>query len=240
MRPTPNWGLKGCCNQDQKIFIITVFVCTVVILAVTNSFALLLIVFVQVFSSCYAFGCQFAKAENKVLIHFSVQVEGIKVNADEGGSTITRGGIYCCILPAGYLGSSFWGMILILASTNHITALIATGCFIASLLVVLFVAKNWTLRGLCIGFIIFLAVMWVIQAQTGVRLVRYTILFIGKCSSASSLSIIFLVKVKTSDAEKFAEVCPCCNGMGWGIIWAIISLAFLGGAMYLGLLLMTS
>lgn len=27
-------------------------------------------------------------------------------------------------------------------------------------------------------------------------------------------------RVNISDAEKFAEVCPCpCNGVGWGVIW---------------------
>lgn len=27
-------------------------------------------------------------------------------------------------------------------------------------------------------------------------------------------------RVHSSDAEKFAEVCPCpCNGIGWGVIW---------------------
>ena len=27
-------------------------------------------------------------------------------------------------------------------------------------------------------------------------------------------------RVHSSDAEKFAEVCPCpCNGAGWGVIW---------------------
>ncbi|KHN16541.1 hypothetical protein glysoja_002638 [Glycine soja] len=40
------------------------------------------------------------------------------------------------------LGSSFWGMVLILASTNLLTARIAAGCFIVALLIVLFVAKN--------------------------------------------------------------------------------------------------
>lgn len=33
--------------------------------------------------------------------YFILQVEGIKVHANEGGVTQTRGGIYCCILPAG-------------------------------------------------------------------------------------------------------------------------------------------
>lgn len=40
------------------------------------------------------------------------------------------------------LGSSFWGMVLIIASTNVLTAKIAAGCFAFALLVVLFVAKN--------------------------------------------------------------------------------------------------
>ena len=28
-------------------------------------------------------------------------------------------------------------------------------------------------------------------------------------------------RVNTSDAEKFAEICPCpCNGFAWGVIWS--------------------
>lgn len=46
----------------------------------------------------------------------------------------------CFLYPD--LGSSFWGMALILASTNLTTARIAAGCFAVALLVVLFVAKN--------------------------------------------------------------------------------------------------
>ena len=40
------------------------------------------------------------------------------------------------------LGSSFWGMTLVLASTNLITARIAAGCLVLALFIVLFVAKN--------------------------------------------------------------------------------------------------
>lgn len=40
------------------------------------------------------------------------------------------------------LGSSFWGMLLILASTNLLTARIAAGCFLAALFITLFIAKN--------------------------------------------------------------------------------------------------
>lgn len=100
-----------------------------------------------------------------------MQVEGIQVHANEGGVTQTRGGIYWVILPAGCnthqslvlynfkpfyfvlrdvllfvyppdLGSSFWGMVLILASTNVLAAKIAAGCLGVALLIVLFVAQN--------------------------------------------------------------------------------------------------
>lgn len=37
----------------------------------------------------------------QVMTHISLQVEGIKVHADEGGVTQTRGGVYWLILPAG-------------------------------------------------------------------------------------------------------------------------------------------
>lgn len=101
-----------------------------------------------------------------------MQVMGMEVHANEGGVTQTRGGIYWLILPAGCinynflllllhyyyyyyyfhmvylrflhldLGSSFWGMLLIVASTNLITARIAAGCLAVALLIVLFIAKN--------------------------------------------------------------------------------------------------
>ncbi|KAL4633188.1 hypothetical protein ACB092_04G104200 [Castanea dentata] len=221
----PNWELKNCCNHDQVVFLITVSVCAVVILALWRTFLLKPFKLVTVFlhEASHAVACKLTCGH----------VEGIKVNVDEGGTTQTRGGVYWLILPAGYLGSSFWGMVLILASTNLLTARIAAGCFLAALLVVLFVAKNWTLRGLCIGFILFLGVIWALQETTKVRILRYIILFIDIYDDLISR------RVHSSDAEKFAEVCPCCNGVGWGIIWGLISLLFLCGAMYLGLVILS-
>ncbi|GKC48721.1 hypothetical protein Tco_1071466 [Tanacetum coccineum] len=125
----------------------------------------------------------------------------------------------------GDLGSSFWGMALIVASTNLISARIAAGCLAAALLIVLFVAKNWTLRGLCIGFIVFLAIVWVLQEKTTIHILKYVILFIGVMNSLFSVYDIYddLIsrRVNSSDAEKFAEICPCpCNGVfGVGLYW---------------------
>ncbi|XP_059291323.1 uncharacterized protein LOC132633267 isoform X2 [Lycium barbarum] len=200
----PNWELKHCCKHEQVVFLATLGVCAVVILA----------------------------------------VEGIQVHADEGGTTQTRGGVYWFILPAGYLGSAFWGMVLVLASTKLLTARIAAGCLVVTLIIVLFVAKNWTLRGLCIGFIVFLAIVWILQETTKIKILRYIILFIGVMNSLFSVYDIYddLIsrRVNHSDAEKFAEVCPCpCTGVGWGVIWGLISFLFLCGATYLGLVILS-
>lgn len=155
-----NWELKQCCKRDQVVFITMVGVFTVVILFLWRTVLLTPFKLITVFlhETSHALACKLTCGE----------VLGIQVHANEGGTTQTRGGIYWIILPAGYLGSSFWGMVFILASTNLLTSRIAAGCFIAALFIVLFVAKNWTLRGLCIGFIIFLAVVWVLQEFTKV------------------------------------------------------------------------
>lgn len=232
----PNWELKNCCQHDQVVFLVCVGVYTVVILALWRTFLLTPFKLITVFlhEASHAIACKLTCGD----------VVGMEVHANEGGVTQTRGGIYGIILPAGYLGSSFWGMALIVASTNLLTARIAAGCLALALFVVLFIAKNWTLRALCIGFIIFLAIIWLLQETTKVHGLRYVILFIGVMNSLFSVYDIYddLIsrRINSSDAEKFAEVCPCpCTGVAWGFIWGMISFIFLCGAVYLGLVVLS-
>ncbi|CAL4913859.1 unnamed protein product [Urochloa decumbens] len=174
-----NWELRGCCDRDQRIFIAAIGVSTVVILLLWRTFLLTPFKLITVFlhETSHALACKLTCGD----------VEGMQVHANEGGVTQTRGGIYWIILPAGYLGSSFWGMIFILASTNLLTTRIAAGCFILALVVVLFVADNWFLRWLCIGFVVFIAVVWVIQEFTTFHILKYVILFIGVMNSLFSV-----------------------------------------------------
>ncbi|XP_048443672.1 uncharacterized protein LOC103950639 isoform X3 [Pyrus x bretschneideri] len=263
----PNWQLRKCCNHDQVIFLISVAVCTVVILVLWRTVLMTPFKLITVFlhEVSHAIACLLTCGK----------VEGIKVNADEGGVTQTRGGISWLILPAGYLGSSFWGMVLILASTKHLTTQIAAGCFVVALIIVFFLAKNWTLRGLCIGFIVLFAGIWYLQEATPVHMLREVILFTGNCKfvifvqlllkkvaytcgfpmltrfcqSAGVMNSLFSVydiyddlisrRINTSDAERFADECPCCTGCGWGVIWAFISFTFLCGSVYLALVILS-
>ncbi|KAL8150588.1 hypothetical protein V2J09_020396 [Rumex salicifolius] len=221
-----NWELKHCCNHDQVVFLITTSVCSVCILALWRTKLLMPFKLVTVFlhEASHAVACKLTCGH----------VEGIQVHADEGGMTQTRGD----------LGSSFWGMVLILASTNLIAARIAAGCFALALIVVLFVAKNWTLRGLCIGLLVFIAVIWILQETTKYGILRYFIMFVGVMNSLFSVYDIYgdLISQRehSSDAEKFAEECGLCSGVGWGIIWGMISLLFLCTSVYLGLVILST
>ncbi|KAH1236042.1 hypothetical protein GmHk_08G021348 [Glycine max] len=197
----PNWELNNCCNHEQVVFLLWRTV-------LLRPFKL---VTVFLHEATHAIAC-------KLTCGHVEQPKHVVAYTDSD------------------LGSSFWGMVLILASTNLLTARIAAGCFIVALLIVLFVAKNWTLRGLCIGksctqcimfliifyswimdvdvsgFIIFHGVIWILQETTKVRILRYIILFIGVMNSLFSVYDIYddLIprRVHSSDAEKFAEVCP--------------------------------
>nr|TKV96800.1 hypothetical protein SEVIR_9G452800v2 [Setaria viridis] len=250
-----NWELRGCCDRDQRIFIAAVGVSTVVILLLWRTFLLTPFKLITVFlhETSHALACKLTCGDllpttrSRHYIYSVLmpdKVEGMQVHANEGGVTQTRGGIYWIILPAGYLGSSFWGMIFILASTNLLTTRIAAGCFILALVIVLFVADNWFLRWLCIGFVVFIAVVWVIQEFTSFHILKYVILFIGVMNSLFSVYDIYddLIsrRVHSSDAEKFAEICPCpCNGFAWGVIWGFISFIFLCASIYLGLVILS-
>ncbi|MQM01188.1 hypothetical protein Taro_033942, partial [Colocasia esculenta] len=174
-----NWELKGCCKHDQVVFLATIGVFTVAILAVCLSISLgsfplwrtflltpfkLITVFLH--ETSHALACKLTCG----------QVEGIRVQADEGGVTETRGGIYWVILPAGLV----------------------------------------TQRTLYWSFLTWFLI------------------------HADIYDDLISRRVHSSDAEKFAEICPCpCNGVAWGVIWGFISFIFLCGSMYLGLVILS-
>jgi hypothetical protein len=129
-----DWRLTSCCGHQQIAFIATVGAFIFVILALWRTPILdpfkLITVFLH--EASHATACKLTCGK----------VEGMEVTADEGGVTHTRGGYQWFILPAGYLGSSFWGMVLVISSTNSITLRIAAALLIISLVVVLIIAKN--------------------------------------------------------------------------------------------------
>ena len=236
--PTPapeenKWALSTCCSSKQTEQIVLVCVYSVVVLLLWKTRVLmpfkLIVVFFHELSHALACWCTGGK------------VVAIEVNLDEGGVTKTVGGRMSVILPAGYLGSALWGMFFVLMSTNIVTSQIAGGLLGAALLVVLYLADNNVLRGLCVFFILLTAGFWAATLLSPWDGLRYLLLFLGVMSGLFSIWDIYddLIsrRVNESDASKFAEMTHCSSRL-CGTLWGLFSICFMGLGIYLSLVLL--
>ncbi|KAI8985955.1 peptidase M50B-like-domain-containing protein [Pilobolus umbonatus] len=165
------------------------------------------------------------------------KIESIEIDPDEGGVTRMRGGIPMCTLPAGYLGSSLIGALLVMSGFNIMASKIASIFLAACLLLTLWWAKNWLTRIIGVVFIGVMVFLWWLERGAGLK---YFVLFVGVMSCLYCLwdildDLVFR-KVHESDASKFAKLCGC--GMSsriWGVFWFIISLVFFISGILVGL-----
>ncbi|CAI2164804.1 296_t:CDS:2 [Funneliformis geosporum] len=116
------------------------------------------------------------------------KIEAIEIDPDEGGVTRMRGGIPCWTLPAGYLGSSFIGALLIFCGFNVMASKVASVILGVLLLILLFWAKNWLTRGLTVFFACVIVGLWFIEKGAGLK---YFVLFVG-CCPAQVWGVIWL------------------------------------------------
>ena len=103
-------------------------------------------------------------------------VVSIEVDPDLGGATELRGGVRCITLPAGYLGSSLIGAAMIFSGFDLLASKICSVIVMAALLVTLYWAKNWLLRGLTVLFVAFIGFLWWPGGGVGLP---YVVLFMG-------------------------------------------------------------
>ncbi|KAI9599030.1 peptidase M50B-like-domain-containing protein [Syncephalis fuscata] len=219
-------------NEDQKTTLILIGAFSVAILILWNVPILktILYPFKLVTVALHEFGHAAAGCCT------GAKIESIEVNPEEGGVTRMRGGSLCCTLPAGYLGSSFFGALMIFAGFNVLASKIVSVIIGICLLATLWWAKNWLTRGITLLFIGMIVVLWVVKEAVGLK---YFVLFMGVMSCLYSLwdivEDLVVRRVNESDATKFAKYTGCCVPQFWGFIWFIISLAFLGAAVIAGL-----
>ncbi|XP_026189875.1 uncharacterized protein LOC113146524 [Cyclospora cayetanensis] len=167
------------------------------------------------------------------------KVKGIEVYTNEGGVTHTVGGIRWIILPAGYLGSCFWGLVFtLLASINIWTLRVGAGllCFML-LMVLLFFARNWTVGIVCVIFILEIIVVWAFtELYHTIWPLRVAMLAIGSMNSVYSLLDILDDTIRRkepdSDAYKCASLTHCSSRL-CGSLWGLIALAFVVFEVYL-------
>ncbi|KAI7964518.1 hypothetical protein MJO29_002616 [Puccinia striiformis f. sp. tritici] len=160
------------------------------------------------------------------------RIESITLDPNEGGLTKMRGGIQACTLPAGYLGSSLIGALLIFAGFDTVASIVLA----IMLLITLWWARNWLTRTVVIIAIGIMVGLWFIDHGSPLR---FYVLFNGVMSCLYSVwdivdDLVFR-KVNESDATQFAKLCPIIPSRVWGVIWLIISVIFMVGGILAGL-----
>jgi len=141
-----NWNLSGCCDGA-----IILFLCLYAGYSLFTMFFMNTIV-VKPMKLVSIFIHEMGHASAAWLTCGSV--DKIEVYQNEGGVTNFRGGWKPAIVPAGYVGVSFWGGVFVALSGSQLGATIAAGIFMFALAICLRYSPNGTLVGVCIGFII--------------------------------------------------------------------------------------
>ncbi|KAI9504990.1 hypothetical protein GGI25_001777 [Coemansia spiralis] len=163
------------------------------------------------------------------------KIRSITIDPDEGGQTLMSGGKWLCVMPAGYLGSSLLGALMVFAGFNILASKIVSVIIGVCLLATLFWAKNWLTRIITVLFVGLIVGLWFTPHGVGLR---YVVLFMGVMSSLYCLWDIVddtvRRKVNESDATKFAKKMHCSSRC-CGLLWLLLSLAFLVAAILLGL-----
>ncbi|KAI1004185.1 hypothetical protein K3495_g4027 [Podosphaera aphanis] len=164
------------------------------------------------------------------------KVKSISLDPREGGVTHMAGGISIITLPAGYLGSSFIGALLIFCGFNTVASKIASlSLGICFLLTLWWARKDWLTIITILLTIGLLVACWFISHAEGLR---FVVLFIGVMSALYSVwdicDDLILRKVNSSDASVFAQRYGGTSQC-WGVLWSIVSLIFMVGGIVAGI-----
>lgn len=161
-------------------------------------------------------------------------ISSIEVTADQGGVTKLRGGISWITLPAGYVGSAFFGALMIFSIFNTVALYVVSAFVCLCLLFVLYKASNWITRGLTLLFIAVILLIWIFEPFY----LKYFIGFLGVMSGSYALwdmvDDLIQHEKHESDAAVFAKRYGG-HSKCWGIIWFVLGLAMIIASAILGL-----
>ncbi|KAK8016980.1 hypothetical protein PG997_010382 [Apiospora hydei] len=163
-------------------------------------------------------------------------VKSISLDPREGGVTHMVGGRSAITLPAGYLGSSLIGALLIFCGFDIVASKIASMVLAVCFLLTLWWGKrDWlTILTILLAVGLLVACWFIVHAEP----LRFVVLFIGVMSSLYSVwdicDDLILRKVNSSDASVFAKRYGG-SSQCWGVIWSIISIIFMAAGIVAGI-----
>ena len=215
-------GKWSCCNDSQTLFLLLYVAFGVLALLTWNTLLSkpirLMAVFVHEWS--HAIACWLTCGE----------VRSIQVHENEGGVTTFKGGCRSMIIPAGYVGCSFYAMIFVILSGGRRTAAAACAFFTLSLVGALCYSPNHLLVLLCLGYSLINIAVCIVEFYLYSPILQFLILYYGVTIGIFAIADIHedtvLREVEGSDAHACStEVCPSCSprcvGIQW-VIWAIL------------------
>ncbi|KAI8871693.1 hypothetical protein GQ42DRAFT_154254 [Ramicandelaber brevisporus] len=218
-------------NDEQKklLYVIAGYIVGILILWNVPYLKMIIYPFKLVTVSFHEFGHAFAGVITGAKIH------SITIEPDEGGLTQMTGGNPCCTIPAGYLGSSLIGALMIFCGFNTIASKVCTVVVGVALLATMWWARNWLARVIAVLFIGLLAFLWWLQGGVGLR---YFVAFMGTMSVLYSLyetvDHLIVNKRNESDAVVYAKYTGCPSRV-CGFTWFIVSLVFMAAAIIAGI-----
>ncbi|KAI8807898.1 peptidase M50B-like-domain-containing protein [Cladochytrium replicatum] len=166
----------------------------------------------------------------------------VEINPNEGGKTVFSGGVGWAVLPAGYLGSSLIGALLLACGFSFKASKIAAGVLCGLMVLAIFWASTWFTRLVTVGFLVGILSLFIVRKGQFALWLKYVVLFMGVMSCCYSvwdiLDDLILRKVNESDASAMSRMTG-----GWvpsqvfGLIWFLVSLFFGAGGVITGLYL---
>ncbi|PRQ74220.1 Peptidase M50B-like-domain containing protein [Rhodotorula toruloides] len=164
------------------------------------------------------------------------KVKSIELDPREGGVTMMAGGVGWITLPAGYLGSSLIGALLIFCGftvvASKIASIVVGVCFLITLW---WSRRDWlSILTILVATGLIVAFWFIAHGEA----LRYYMLWLGMMSGLYSIydicdDLIFR-KVNESDASVFAKRYGG-SSVCWGVIWGIVSLLFMAVGIIAGL-----
>ena len=229
--------IDTCCNEPQKAFAFFYLLYILLIYLTWNTSIVkpmrLITVFVHEMS--HAIACWITCGS----------VRKIEVNHREGGVTRFVGGCRCCIIPAGYLGASFWAMVFVTMSGGRKTSTVTAVGFILALLVALCYSPNSLMVFLNVGYalitLVFLYVEWFWFSPILAYVILYYGVFMGIYAITDIYNDCVYRTVQGSDAYALYEEVPipCCFPKCVGLQWLFIAIGFQCIGIWMALVLMS-
>ncbi|KAL7488957.1 hypothetical protein ACHAW6_014545 [Cyclotella cf. meneghiniana] len=241
-----DWHLTHCCNDEALVFLSLTLGYLLANFFLWNTTLLkpMKLIAVFVHEIHHAVVCHFTGG-SAASIWTIIDAGADDEEQNGGGVSKYVGGRRWFIIPAGYVGCSFWGMVFVVLSGDRLASLISAAFFLMALTVSLFCAPNRIMVWLSVGFIVLTTGFIFLDRFVFHPMLQYLTLYYGVFIGSFSIFDIYddLVTRTSEGSDAYAcsrELVPCCLPRFIGLQFVVMAFGFLAVGLYLALVWMTT